>query len=127
MSDSTYYQRNAEVIRAKARARYQRYKATGFAREQDLRAKFGISLAEYDDMFAAQKGRCAICGKPETAKRNGVVKRLAVDHDHNTGQIRGLLCGRCNPMIGYAQDDPEVLTLGAMYLRRQRSTDKESP
>jgi Recombination endonuclease VII/HNH endonuclease len=91
--------------------------------ERYLKRDFDMTLAEYTKMLTVQKGVCAICHQPETAVRNGKLKHLAVDHDHAaevaTGQIRvrGLLCGRCNPMIGYAQDNPDVLEAAAAYLR----------
>lgn len=51
-------------------------------------------------MVEAQDGMCALCGKPESVKRNGRVVRLAVDHCHETGRVRGLLCFGCNVSIG---------------------------
>lgn len=66
-------------------------------KEQDLRArehslkKLGISQKIYDEMFYNQKGLCAICNKPETSEIKGKIKRLAVDHNHETGKVRGLL------------------------------------
>lgn len=69
-------------------------------------------------MLANQGGCCcAICGKPETAKNQYGIKNLAVDHDHTTGQVRGLLCMQCNQMIGKAGDNPDVLEAAAQYLR----------
>ncbi len=67
-------------------------------------------------MFVAQGGVCAICEQPETAQRSGRAKWLAVDHDHGTGAVRGLLCSNCNPMLGYAKDDPALLRAAASYL-----------
>ena len=69
-------------------------------------------------MAEKQGNACAICGDPETAKRNGKPCWLAEDHCHNTGKIRGLLCGRRNPMIGYASHNVEILTRAIEYLRR---------
>lgn len=87
----------------------------------------GLSVERFDEIFAAQGGVCAICGNPETAKRNGKVQRLAIDHDHACcpgekacGQCtRGLLCGRCNAGIGQMKDDPERLRKAAAYLERE--------
>lgn len=74
---------------------------------------YGITQVEYDLLYAAQGGRCAIC-----RRAIGKVKRLAVDHDHKTGKVRGLLCGPCNNMLGLvARDDPEVFDRAADYLR----------
>jgi hypothetical protein len=57
-----------------------------------------------------QAGRCACCGNLQ--------KNLVVDHDHDTGRVRGLLCNNCNLMIGYALDDPRRLQLGIEYLNK---------
>lgn len=87
-------------------------------KDTHLRSSFGIGLAEYSAMVAAQDNKCAICGNPETEMRKGVVKALAVDHDHVTGAIRGLLCVRCNTGIGKLRDDPETLRAAADYIER---------
>lgn len=71
---------------------------------------YGISLEQYDALFAAQKGACAICAKPPGARR------LAVDHCHTTKAIRGLLCVQCNTAIGKLNDDPELLRRAIAYL-----------
>jgi hypothetical protein len=67
----------------------------------------------YEEMFAEQDGRCAICGETST-------RRLDVDHCHTTGHVRGLLCNDCNPGIGRLKDDPDRLERGAKYLRAHR-------
>ena len=81
-----------------------------------LRDSFDLSLDGYRKMLEAQDGKCAICSQPETHKRNGKLKALAVDHNHKTGAIRGLLCSDCNTGIGKLKDDPKVLRLAAQYL-----------
>lgn len=102
------------------RERYERERDR--SRDLAFRSKFGISLAEYDQMLEAQGSACAICGKPETVERNGKPRWLAVDHCHRTGKVRGLLCGRCNPMIGYAADDAELLRKAADYVAGHNGT-----
>lgn len=85
----------------------------------ELLAYYGISLAEYEKMLDLQNGACAICGKRETVRvRNGTIRHMAVDHDHKTGKIRGLLCSRCNPMLGLAKDDSNTLLSAVRYLIR---------
>jgi len=77
----------------------------------------GVTGVEYDAMLESQKGLCLICGRPETSLRpDGSVKVLAVDHDHLTGKIRGLLCQRCNVVLGLAKDDAATLRAMAAYL-----------
>lgn len=86
-------------------------------RDYNLRQRFGISLEKYNEMHERQNGVCAICGNSEAAKRNGKLRALAVDHCHETNKVRGLLCGNCNPMIGYAKDNIQVLERAIEYLR----------
>lgn len=78
--------------------------------------KYGMSLIDYRLMQWAQGDVCRICGKPETDTNNGVVKRLAVDHCHETGEVRGLLCARCNRAIGLMDDDASRLLSAVEYL-----------
>ena len=92
-------------------------------RERWLRGKFNMSLETYDAMLEAQNGVCAICKQPETHKRNGKLKALAVDHSHKTGEIRGLLCCDCNTGIGKLKDSVNVLQSAIDYLRKHSITD----
>jgi len=75
-----------------------------------LRRKYGMTLEQYNTLFDKQKGLCALCSKPESVKRNSKSERperLAVDHCHDTGRIRGLLCFKCNTAVGSIGDDEE--------------------
>ena len=81
-----------------------------------LMAKYGISLNQYREMFKQQSGVCAICKNPETRKLNsGKIKSLSVDHCHETGKVRGLLCTDCNSGIGYFKESPWRLKCAAGY------------
>lgn len=92
------------------------------ARAGHLRRTYSLTTAEYDAMLEQQGGVCATCKKPETRMhQNGKVTRLCVDHDHNTGEVRGLLCAGCNRMIGYAKDNPDTLREAAAYLEVHNS------
>jgi hypothetical protein len=71
---------------------------------------YGISLDEYDRMLEKQNGVCAVCSKPP----NG--RRLHVDHDHKTGEIRGLLCSGCNVALGAVNDNTSVLQKLISYI-----------
>jgi len=73
-------------------------------RSNNIKRLYGISLEEYEKRFEAQNGLCAICGKPETAIKNGRVLPLQVDHDHLTEENRGLLCCRCNFAISRLEE-----------------------
>lgn len=80
-----------------------------------LRRSFGITLEVYEMLLKAQCGVCAICGK--TCKTG---KRLGVDHDHETGAIRGLLCLRCDTALGQVDDNIDTLKKMIAYLTRGR-------
>jgi len=92
-------------------------------RERWLRSRFDMSMDTYNGMLEAQGGVCAICRKPETHKRNGKLKALAVDHHHGTGKIRGLLCCDCNTGIGKLKENPDILTSAIEYLRKNNIAD----
>lgn len=83
-------------------------------RKLALMKNYGVTVGQYDSMFASQGGLCAICSKPEKAKRG----YLCVDHDHSTGMVRGLLCYRCNAALGQVGDSVDVLTKMIEYLSR---------
>lgn len=121
LRDASYIQEGKHDWRTKEgkSAQQREYRATisDQLRDYRMRTEFGISLKDYRTMLERQRGVCAICGQPETTKRNGKTRWLAVDHCHFTGKVRGLLCGNCNPMIGYAKDNVAVLEKAIEYLR----------
>lgn len=96
--------------------RVKRYKSQGYRPERvrayGLRKNYGLSVSDYDNMFAQQDGICAICGLPPEGG-----KHLVVDHDHDTGVNRGLLCNRCNLSIGAFNHNPVLLENAVGYLR----------
>lgn len=75
--------------------------------------KYGISIEEYDRMVESQKGLCKICNSFEPNRKG----RLCVDHDHDTGKIRGLLCDKCNRAMGLFGDSQENLQKAIEYLK----------
>lgn len=77
---------------------------------------------EYAAFLEQQDGLCAICHQPETAKTRGAVVKLAIDHDHETGKVRSLLCRNCNVALGLAGDDPERLRAMANYIEFHRKS-----
>jgi hypothetical protein len=83
-------------------------------------AVYGLTVERYLDLLESQNGVCAICARPETAKRGGQTKTLAVDHDHKTGLVRGLLCQSCNTAIGLMNDDPQRMAAAIDYLGIRR-------
>lgn len=86
-----------------------------------LKKSFGITLEQFKKMEADQKSLCALCNQPEkTILKSGKIKHLAVDHDHNTGLIRKLLCWECNTAIGKLNHDPELLRKAAAYIEKHK-------
>lgn len=118
--DRAARQRYADRNRSGERQRVRVYDATETgrrrARAKHLRRAFGITLEDYERMLHEQGGVCAACGQAwePTARNPG----LCVDHDHETGEVRGLLCDPCNRAAGSVGDDPARLRALADYLDR---------
>jgi hypothetical protein len=87
-------------------------------RRRDRAKRRGVSTNEYQRMFDAQGGVCAICGNPETVPRvpGGPPRQLALDHSHKTSRIRGLLCFLCNTKLGRLRDDLTWFQTAITYL-----------
>lgn len=106
----------AEDVRARRAANPDRYNAYNrtyqakFSRRQRTLRRFGMTLSDWDQMLLGQGGVCAIC---KGASGDPV---LHGDHDHDTDEFRGILCGLCNRMLGQGQDDADRLRAGAAYL-----------
>lgn len=93
-------------------------------RRGHLRRKYGISLEDFDFLVVAQAGRCALCDRHDG-------HGLHVDHDHTSGRVRGLLCGKCNKAIGLLDEDPRLFAAAVGYLTETQLTlgcgDREKP
>jgi len=76
-------------------------------KDRKLRNRYNITIDDYEDMFEEQDGRCRVCQKR---------KKLYVDHDHKTHEVRGLLCNTCNIGLGHFKDNPNLLRQAASYL-----------
>ena len=87
-----------------------------YTQNKHLRYSFGITLDEYKKKLVLQNNVCAICKQPETSLLAGKVKRLAVDHCHVTGKIRGLLCTNCNLALGGFKDSPTIMLEAIKYI-----------
>lgn len=87
-----------------------------------LKKLYGITLEQYDEMLKRQGGGCAICRATTEDWRANGSRSLPVDHDHKTGKVRGVLCGKCNKGIGLFRDDPTLLQAAVAYLNNQPST-----
>lgn len=108
-----------ECKRKKARERYHEKRHWINKREKTKRGRVrqinrkGMTSEEYHFYHDLQNGKCLICGKPAVRKSND---HLDIDHDHNTGLARGLLCNRCNPALGSFQEDPTIFVRALAYL-----------
>ena len=118
--DRAYYEKHKESIKAKNKAKYAANKEPILKRSRDwkqrnpfwwraknLQSLYGISLEQFDEMSKAQDDACKIC-KTKT--------KLVVDHCHDSGMIRGLLCDGCNKGIGFLKDNPELVYEASVYL-----------
>lgn len=101
------------VERARAYRRRNPERAREADRRHHFKTTYGISLEDFDSMLAAQGGVCAICG---TDSPRGPGRRFCVDHDHKTGEVRGILCMPCNTALGGFGDDPSKLQSAINYL-----------
>ena len=121
------YREGREKMAARSRERYWENRAEILAKHKEYRGRpgvadrtrrhilkrlYGITVEQYDAMFAEQGGVCAICSRPPGKKR------LFVDHCHKTGKVRALLCQGCNAGIGHFADDVGRLLAAVEYLRR---------
>jgi hypothetical protein len=101
---------NPERVKAKERA-------AGYRRN------YGITIEEFDSMLASQDGTCAICyAEPRPGKRN-----FHVDHDHETGKVRGILCHNCNTAVGLLDENLERLSAATSYLRKFGALARNMP
>lgn len=105
-----YYSENKEKVLEKLKENYNKNK--GEKRNRDLKYKYNITLEDYNLMLYKQNYKCLIC-KEDSKELN---KPLVVDHNHSNGKVRGLLCNKCNPMIGFAKDDIKILKEAIEYL-----------
>lgn len=80
------------------------------------KSMYGITLDAFNEMLRDQGFKCAICPANEPGGKGS----FYLDHDHKTGEVRGLLCHHCNSMLGMARDNPDTLRAGAEYLNGQR-------
>lgn len=112
-AEAEYRKANRAEIAERQRSRYhsldpdERY---AHNRAHAYRYKYGITIEQYEALFSAQGGACAICARPPGTKP------LCVDHDHNTGAVRGLLCSQCNTALGVFGDNEAGLRKALDYL-----------
>jgi len=113
-----------EAHREELAAYHREYRAThrAEATARELRRRFGITLEDYDRMLEAQHGVCMICGRPPKHKR------LAVDHNHKTGEPRSLLCDGCNRFVVFVLERfPNRIACAQAYLRGELTEPPPEP
>lgn len=119
--DKESYEKNKEKRIAQSKASYERNKdkVAKRNRERHLQLNYNLSAQQYLNLVESQNNCCAICKKPEhRLLKTGNIKPLSVDHNHSTGQVRSLLCNDCNAMIGFANENIEVLGNAIEYLKQ---------
>lgn len=87
------------------------------ARDSYLRRTYGVTLDWYNEQLKAQGSSCAICGSEGFLMKSGHSMKLVVDHCHESGEVRGLLCHNCNRALGLLKDDIQSLSNALMYLK----------
>lgn len=107
-----YYSKTRDKQRERARIRAHLPEV----RSRQYQRYYGITVEQYDSLFEKQNGKCAICFQSETRILRGKLTRLCVDHNHDDGTVRGLLCSNCNAGVGRFQDDPERILKAYEYL-----------
>ena len=112
LKNAEYHRAHArEVRRAKKERDPQAYKIK--ASFERRKSKYGITAEEFMDLYEMQNRACAVCLDPLEVFGG----KTCIDHDHETDEVRGILCVNCNFMVGHAKDDPDRLTAAAQYLR----------
>lgn len=114
-SQALWAKKNPEYIKQwnlKNKDRLKKYR-----RDYNLRKKYGISLDEYDTTLKNQNGVCAICGVNASGHNSS---KFVVDHNHNTNKTRGILCHKCNVMLGYACEDTTILSKAIQYIEKYK-------
>lgn len=109
-----WYERNRERLGIRKREPWTKERRTACSRKTSLKKKYGLSIDDYNQILLRQQGVCAICASPPSGRGNRAF--LAVDHDHLSGGVRGLLCHKCNSGIGLLNDDPCLIDKARAYL-----------
>ena len=115
-----WQQANPDRVNVYHRARRAEPATKKAERSGYLKRKYGITVEQYDELLASQGGRCAICRREPRPDIS-----LHLDHDHESGQLRGILCFRCNNALGDFDDDPTLLQAALGYLRSYQPVDDE--
>lgn len=108
--------KNRDYVRQKLREKNSTPEGFAISKNSRLKRTYGITLAEYREMFNKQNGVCFICGNPETNSQRRD-NNLSVDHNHITGKVRKLLCSNCNRGLGEFNDNIIIMERAIQYLK----------
>lgn len=111
-SGKTAYCKEHQTARTNVWRKNNRARVLELQKECVIRTQYGLSMKEYNDLLSTQRGLCAICERPERVAN----RRLAIDHCHTTGRVRGLLCRSCNVSLGNFNDSVELLQKAIEYI-----------
>ncbi|KKN64875.1 hypothetical protein LCGC14_0487090 [marine sediment metagenome] len=109
-----YRQKNRGEINRKKRVYRKTDRGRELKRRSELRCFYHMTLEQHRQLYENQKGRCGIC------RETLLYREVCTDHNHKTGEVRGLLCNHCNTGLGQFRDDPIKLKRAIKYLQRQR-------
>lgn len=118
LRDKEYREKNKETL-YKSNLEWRKNNPDKMAihyRKRNLKIKYGMSLEDYDNLLAKQNHVCAICEQKETIPN----RPLSVDHCHDTGKVRGLLCNDCNRNLIAQRNDAEIFYRAAKYITRYK-------
>jgi hypothetical protein len=117
-SKDNVYWKESEYSSEKSKEYQRRFRKANplYGKDSYLKKTYGVDLNWYNAQFEKQNHVCAICNEPETAIIHGKKISLAVDHCHNTGKVRGLLCRACNNAIGAFKHDKYIIQQAIKYL-----------
>lgn len=107
-----YCEKNRDSVRKKRIEWYNKNKSK--VRDSKYKNKYGITIEEYNKLLLDQQDKCKICG----VHKNDLNINLVIDHSHVDGSIRGLLCGKCNSILGFANDDIKIFEKAIEYLSK---------
>lgn len=111
------YKSYCKSCASKRAIKFNKSKGSDYSKDKRLKDTYGISLEHYNQMFLKQEGCCAICKKHQS----NFTRALAIDHCHKTGNIRALLCHKCNSALGLSNDSIDLLKEMISYLEEHNS------
>lgn len=109
-----YQEKNKERLKEKKKHYHSQTKE--YRRWYTIKKRYGLTKEEYENMLLLQNNKCAICENTKSGHRN--TDEMVVDHCHKTNKVRGLLCNRCNTLLGLIEDNPTFMQNISKYLNK---------